>query len=92
MLYFLTKTHKSPMTPRPIVSQVGSATSNMAIFLDHYLQPIVKNLPAYLKGSTQFIIEVTTLTIRPDDLLVTVDVKSQTSQPNWAWRLATKHG
>jgi len=37
LLYFLTKTHKSPMTLRPIVSQVGSATENLAAFLDHYL-------------------------------------------------------
>jgi len=73
LLYFLTKTHKSPMTLRPIVSQVGSATANMASFLDHYLQPIVQGLPAYLKDSTQFIREVTAL---PDDILVTVDVKS----------------
>jgi len=76
LLYFLTKTHKSPMTLRPIVSQVGSATGNMATFLDHYLQPIVKSLPAYLKDSTQFIREVTELPLEPDDILVTVDVKS----------------
>jgi len=76
LLYFLTKTHKSPMTLRPIVSQVGSATGNMATFLDHYLQPLVQSLPAYLKNSTQFINKVTALPIEPNDILVTVDVKS----------------
>ena len=76
LLYFLTKTHKSPMTLRPIVSQVGSATVNMATFLDQYLQPMVRELPAYLKDSTQFIREVTALPIGPEDILVTVDVKS----------------
>ena len=76
LLYFLTKTHKSPMTLRPIVSQVGSATGNMATFLDHYLQPIVRSLPAYLKDSAQFIRKVTALPLEPNDILVTVDVKS----------------
>ena len=76
LLYFLTKTHKTPMTLRPIVSQVGSATVKMATFLDQYLQPIVCKLPAYLKDSTQFIREVTALQTGPEDILVTVDVKS----------------
>ena len=76
LLYFLTKTHKTPMTLRPIVSQVGSATENVAAFLDHYLQPIVKELPAYLKDSTQFIREITKLKCNKNDMLVTVDVKS----------------
>jgi len=48
----------------------------MATFLDHYLQPLVQSLPAYLKNSTQFINEVTALPIEPNDILVTVDVKS----------------
>ena len=59
-----------------IVSQVGSATGNMASFLDHYLQPIVQTLLAYLKDSTQFIREITAFPIEPNELLVTVDVKS----------------
>ena len=49
LLYFLTKTHKTPMTLRPIVSQVGSAIENLAAFLGHHLQPIVKELLAYLR-------------------------------------------
>jgi len=64
------------MILRPIVSQVGSATDNMAAFLDHYLKPLVQSLPAYLKDSTQFIREVTVLPLEPNDILVTVDVKS----------------
>jgi len=76
LLYFFTKTHKTPMTLRPIVSQVNSGTVKMETFLDQYLQPIVSKLPAYLKDSSQFIREVTTLQTEPEDILVTVDVKS----------------
>ncbi|XP_065892734.1 uncharacterized protein [Dysidea avara] len=75
LLYFLTKTHKTPMSVRSIVSQVGSATENLAAFLDHYLQPIVQKLPAYLKDSTQFIHEITQLKYNQNDILITVDVK-----------------
>jgi len=62
-----------PAHPRhkTIVSSINSATENMAQFLDHYLQPIVKNLPAYLKDT-----ELSNIRIQPDDWLVTVDVKS----------------
>jgi len=74
LLYFLTKTHKSPMTLRPIVSQVGSTYENQAAFLDHYLQPIVQSLPAYLKDSSQFIREITQLNCDWDDIQVNVDV------------------
>jgi len=82
-LYFLTKTHKNSMSIRPIVSTTNSATANLAQFLDHYLQPIMKQLPAYIKDTTQFINEVTTqfinevttIDIQPTDLLVTINVK-----------------
>ena len=62
--------HKTPMSLRPIVSQVGSATENLTAFLDHYLQP------AYLKDSRQFIQEITQLQYNRNDILVMVDVKS----------------
>jgi len=75
-LYFLKKIHKTPMAIRPIVSSVNSATENLAQFLDHYLQPIMKNLPAYLKDTNQLLEELLNIRIQPDDWLVTVDVKS----------------
>ena len=43
---------------RPIVSTVNSPTANLAKFLDYYLQPIMKNLPAYLKDTTHFLKEI----------------------------------
>ena len=82
-LYFLKKIHKCPMGIRPIVSSVNSATENLAEFLDYYLQPIMQQLPAYLKDTTQFIRETTPLTVHHDTWLVTVDVKSlYTNIPN----------
>jgi len=54
-LYLLTKTHKDPMSVRPIVSCINCATENLSKFLDTYLQPIMKELPAYIKDTTQFL-------------------------------------
>ena len=83
LIYFLKKIHKSPMGIRPIVSTVNSPTANMAEFLDRYLQPIMKGLPAYLKDTTQFLRELADIHIEQDTWLVTVDVKSlYTKIPN----------
>ena len=83
LIYFLKKIHKSPMGIRPIVSTVNSPTANLAEFLDYYLQPIMKKLPAYLKDTTQFLKEIDEIEINKDTWLVTVDVKSlYTNIPN----------
>ena len=55
---------------RPIVSTVNSPTANLAEFLDHYLQPIMKSLPAYLKDTTQFLQEIANIKITRDTSLV----------------------
>ena len=82
-LYFLTKTHKSPMSIRPIVSCINCATENLSRFLDSYLQPMMKQLPAFIKDTTHFINAIEDIDIQPTDLLVTVDVKSlYTNIPN----------
>ena len=71
------------MKVRPIVSTINSPTANMVEFLDHYFQPIIRQLPAYLKDMTQFLNELANLKVQPDTWLVTVDVKSlYTNIPN----------
>ena len=83
LIYFLTKIHKNPMSVRSIVSTIDSPMANMAKLLDHYLQPIMKQLPAYLKDTTQFLKELANQKIQPDTWLVMVDVKSlYTNIPN----------
>lgn len=83
LIYFLKKIHKTPMGIRPIVSTVNSPTANLAEFLDHYLQPIMQGLPAYLKDTTQFLKEITEIETTRHTWLVTVDVKSlYTNIPN----------
>ena len=83
IIYFLKKIHKNPMGIRPIVSMVNSAMANLVEFLDIYLQSIMKQLPAYLKDTTQFINEISEIPVEWNTWLVTVDVKSlYTNIPN----------
>ena len=59
---------------RPIVSTTNAATANLVEFLDIYLQPIVKQLPAYLNDTTQFIREISDLHVHKESWLVTINV------------------
>lgn len=54
ILYLVPKVHKNLQSPpgRPIVSSVGSILQLIAVYLDSYLQNIVKNLPCCLKDTT----------------------------------------
>ena len=89
LIYFLKKIHKNPMGIRPIVSTTNSATANLAKFLDIYLQPIMKALPAYLKDTTQFICEIANLTLDNNVWLVTIDVNHYT--PIYPMSKGSKH-
>ena len=75
-LYFLKQIHKNPMGIRPIVSSVNSITENMSKFVDHWLQPIVKQLPSYIKDTTTFANLITQTTVPIDCKLVSIDVLS----------------
>ena len=79
--YHLPKIHKSKERPpgRPIVSGVSGPTEKISKLIDHFLQPIVKKLPAYLKDTTHFLqtIEDWNKEFGPfpsDTLFVTIDV------------------
>ena len=75
-LYFLKKIHKTPMGIRPIVSSCDCPTENISQFLDYWLQPIMRNLPSFLKDTSQLINELRQLSVEPNTILVTIDVKS----------------
>ena len=61
---------------RPIVSSCESPTENIPQFLGFWLQPLIKALSPHLKNTTELINELKDLTVEPDTILVTIDVKS----------------
>ena len=77
-LYFLKKLHKTPISVRPIVSGTGGITEKVSAFLDHdhFLQPLLTNIPSYLKNSTELIELISSMSVSVDDILVTIDVSS----------------
>lgn len=80
VIYTLPKVHKSqtvPLVGRPIVSSIGSLTSNISMFVDHCLKPWVTSLPSYTRDSMDFInrLKMTKLP-NADCLLVTLDIAS----------------
>ena len=77
--YGLPKIHKPPnangIPPvRPIVSHTNSLLSNSAKFLDHCLQPLARFYPDYIQNSTDLIMKLSTLYIKEEVTLVSMDV------------------
>ena len=81
--YCTFKVHKphEPMTappPRPIISGSGSATENIAAFVDYDIKDTAKKHPAYLQDTPDFLryIEKVNQTskLEDDQILVTWDV------------------
>lgn len=78
VIYTLPKVHKDSRNPpgRPIVSGIGSLTSRLGEYIDHYLQPLVTSLPAYLRD-TGHLLQILDQVENVDDcIIVTADVSS----------------
>ena len=75
-LYFLKKIHKNPMGIRPIVSSCDSITEKISQFVDKWLQPYVKNLPSYVKDTTEFINQIEATKLPTHCKLASIDVSS----------------
>ena len=82
-LYLLPKIHKSYWSVpniqpkgRPIINCKNSETHKIAIFIDHFLQPIVKASNSYIRDSFNFIAKISNLNINNNSFLVSVDIVS----------------
>ena len=79
----LPKLHKTnwpvPNMPpaRPIVSDTNSSTKRIGLLIDHFLQPLCRQLPSYLKDTAHLIAIVrNTTTLSSAATLFTLDVES----------------
>ena len=61
---------------RPIVSSCNSITETISQFVDQWLQPHVKNLPSYLKDTTEFLKPIETTKLPSKCILASIDVSS----------------
>lgn len=78
IMYFVPKIHKDMERPpgRPIVSSIDSILQPLAIYIDSFLQKIVKTLPTCLKDTTDFLNHIAEVNVGDVQWLCTFDVKS----------------
>lgn len=78
LLYLVPKIHKSLEAPpgRPIVSGIGSVLEPLAVYVDSFLQKIVKNLPGCLKDTGDFLANIDHIDCTNVQWLCTLDIKS----------------
>ena len=75
--YLRPKIHKEGNTGRAAVSSVNRHTANISKYVDYHLQPIVKEIPSYVKDTQDFLKKLEKVKEIPlESLLLTLDVKS----------------
>ncbi|KFD46130.1 hypothetical protein M514_12996 [Trichuris suis] len=74
-LYGLPKLHKPGIPLRPIVSTVGSTTSELSRYLKKIIQPLTGKEPSFVKNSTTFGDEIRNWPLSPDEILASYEVK-----------------
>ena len=66
-----------------MINSISCHTSEISRFVDHHLQPLVKEILSYIKDKNDFINKINNFPVPPNSLLVTMDVKQlYTSIPN----------
>ena len=59
---------------RPIASGIGKLTEYVSVFVDRELQPLLANIPSYIKDTTDFLNKLSRFDNLPDNtILVTLD-------------------
>ena len=53
--YISPKTHKENNPGRPVINSKSCHTSEISRFVDHHLQPLVREIPSYIKDTNDFI-------------------------------------
>ena len=75
--YMRPKIHKEGNPGCPVVNLVNCHTVNISKYVDYHFQPIVKEIPSYVKGTQDFLEKLEKVKHVPQEsLLITLDVKS----------------
>ncbi|KFD60289.1 hypothetical protein M514_05966, partial [Trichuris suis] len=74
-LYGLLKMHKAGVPFRPIVSTINSATSELSRYLKQIIRPLTGKEPSFIRNSKSLVNEIKEMSLNPDEILVSCDVK-----------------
>ncbi|CAG9836786.1 unnamed protein product [Diabrotica balteata] len=75
-IYGLPKIHKDNVPLRPIVTTINSPTYKLAKYLSNQFKTYTGRTSSYVRNSTHFITLISSLTVDPQDILVSFDVSS----------------
>ena len=81
--FYITKKIHKPRNPgRPVVSSINCYTTNISKY--YHLEPVVKQIPSYIKDTNDFINKINDIVHIPvNSCLVRINVKSlYTNRPN----------
>ena len=73
---FHPKIHKPNNPGRPVINSIGCHKSEISRFVDHHLQPVVKQIPSYIKDTNHFINKLNQFFVPVNSISVTMDVTS----------------
>ena len=74
--YISPKIHKLNNPRRHVINSIESHTPEISRFVDLHLQPVVKQIPLYIKDTNHFVNEVNNISVPVNSVLVTIDVRS----------------
>ena len=82
--FFITpKIHRENNPGRPVINSINCHTSDTSRFVYYHLQPLVREIPSYIKDTNDFVNKINNFNVLENLFLVTMDVKAlYTNIPN----------
>ena len=74
--YIIPKIHKENNPRRPVINSINCRTSEILCFIDHLLRPLVREIPSYIKDTSDFVNKINDFNVTENSFLVSIDVKA----------------
>ena len=74
--YMSRKIHKPNNPGKPVIDLIECHTSEISRFVHYHLQPVVKQIPSYIKDTNHFINKVNNFSVPVNSILVTMNIRS----------------
>ena len=68
--YISPNIYKENHPERPMINSINCHTSEISRFVDHHLQPVVREIPSYIKDTNCFKNKINNFAVAPNSFLV----------------------